>query len=170
MPITAGSSTSHITSSMSTQTATSSTTLTSDESTTQLDQVTLTGHRLTIFAIVQLSNGDIASAGYDKSILIWDSVSYQLKRNLTLPDSIQNLAAFSNGYLANTCFNYKSIWIWDPSTGVIKNNLNQHSNQIFSLLPLNADTLASSASDFKIIIWNIVTGSLIRTLKLVPIT
>jgi hypothetical protein len=76
------------TSATSASKTTTTTTTTTTESTTVTSalpwNITLTGHSNWILCIITLNNGDIASGSTDTSIIIWDSVTYSIKRVLTI--------------------------------------------------------------------------------------
>jgi WD40 repeat protein len=82
----------------------------------------LTGHSLTvrsltvrvpcISALLQLSNGDLWSGSYDKTIAIWDTVSYTKISKLTDHTTrIDSIVQMDNGQVASSSAN--EIIIWD---------------------------------------------------------
>ena len=93
---------------------------------------TLNGHTGSVFALEQLSNGDLASGSVDTTIKIWDSVSYALKATLSGHSNIvYALKLLSSGMMASGSADF-SILIWDTSTyGLIKNISN--SNVVYAL-------------------------------------
>jgi hypothetical protein len=114
--------------------STSSSTITTISSTTMSSRITipttsfwtsitLNGHTLDINAVVVLKNGDLASGDDSGRIIIWDSTTYQIKRNLTGHTSyVYCLAVLSNGDLVSGSYDY-TIKIWDIATGITKRTL-----------------------------------------------
>jgi WD40 repeat protein len=131
---------------------------------THLSHITLTGHTNSVYALVVLKNGDLASGGDDKSILIWDASTYQKKANLTGHTGlVWCLAVLSNGDLVSGSSDF-SIIIWDTLRQTLKRTLSSHASAVTRLAVLNNGYLASASLDSTIKIWDPNSGSLIRTL------
>jgi WD40 repeat protein len=116
-----------------------------------------------------LSNGDLVSSGSDKTILTWNTTTFELKLNITTDhkSEIFCLAAlpggdFTSGDLASGSFD-KTIKIWDTKLGVLLRTLTGHSHQIRSLAVLNSTRLASASYDQSIRLWNPNTGAFIAS-------
>ena len=64
---------------------------------------TIDAHDNYVFCVIQLSNGDVASCSLDKSIKIWDQVTYQLKKIVTdvdpHSDYVNCIIQLTNGML-----------------------------------------------------------------------
>jgi WD40 repeat protein len=126
--------------------------------------ITLTGHSDYVRCMIVLNNGDLASGSDDKTIIIWDSVTYSIKRVLNNhTNAVYSLALLPNDDLASGSLDW-TIKIWDPQSGILKMTLNGHSHRVISLAVLSDGSLASSSYDGTIKIWNITTGQLKRTL------
>jgi WD40 repeat protein len=99
----------------------STTATTASVSTTSFRKsIILYGHNALVTAVVVLKNGDLASADAVGTIIIWDSITYQIKKNLTdLNSWIFYLAVLQNGDLVSGSGtqNFK-IEIWDIVTGI----------------------------------------------------
>jgi WD40 repeat protein len=171
VPISFSSTSSTSTSNLSTSTNTvmpsttiKTTTTTSVPTTSFWSSLTLNGHTNDINAVVALKNGDLASADDDRRIIIWDSMTYQIKRNLTGHSNwILCLAVLLNGELASGSRD-SSIKVWDLVSGTLKRTLIGHYSYVYSLAVLNSGDLASASRDYTVNIWNAYTGILLRTL------
>jgi WD40 repeat protein len=126
--------------------------------------ITLNGHTSDINAVVVLKNGDLSSADDSGIIIIWDSITYQLKRNLTGHTGYTLcLTVLPNGDLVSGSTD-QTIKIWDIVTGTIKKTLTGYFNTIYSLAVINSGNLASATGDGLVTIRDPSSGSLIRTL------
>jgi WD40 repeat protein len=148
---------------MTTTTTTTTSSSTNAPTTSFWSSITLNGHKYAINAVVVLKNGDLASADDIARIIIWDSITYQIKRNLTgHTNYLICLAVLSNGDLVSDSGDY-TIRIWDVVTGITKRTLTGHTGIINCLSVLNTGNLASASDDFTIKMWDPSSGSMIRT-------
>lgn len=121
-----------------------------------------------VFIIIQLKNGNIASAG--KVIKIWDISTGQCSNILDdHTDTISSIVQLSNdNFLASASYD-GTIKIWDLSTGQCIRSLDDNHDRIkhwaLSVIQLNDGNLASTSSDKTIKIWDPFIGKCIRTLK-----
>lgn len=126
--------------------------------------ITLTGHSYWVSDIISLNNGDFASCG-DKSIIIWDSVFFSIKRVLNdHTDYVNSLALLANEDLVSGSADW-TIKIWDLQTGIPKRTLTGHTYSVRCLVSLSNDSLASGSDDKTIKIWNPSTGQLLKTIN-----
>jgi WD40 repeat protein len=78
-------------------------------------KATLTGHSNYVLSLAVLQIGDFASGSDDKTIKIWDSLTWSLKRTLTGHSNwVYSLAVLQKGDLASGSSD-KTIKIWDSS-------------------------------------------------------
>jgi WD40 repeat protein len=127
--------------------------------------ITLNGHNDWVLCVIVLNNGDLASGGKDKKIIIWDSVTYGIKRWLSGHNGdVSALASLSNDDLISGSAD-TTIKIWNPNFGSVKNTLIGHTGLIRSLALLNNNTLASGSLDQTIKIWDLRYGQLKSTIR-----
>ena len=114
--------------------------------------VTLTGHSHGIFYLIQLPNGNLASASADKSIKLWDTSSWQLIKTLTgHSDWIGRLAILKNDNLVSGSRD-KIIKIWDTSSGNEIETIDGGS-EIDSVIVTKSGLIISSLENGLIKIW-----------------
>jgi WD40 repeat protein len=134
-------------------------------STSPWNHITLTGHTDLVRCMIVLNNGDLASGSDDKTIIIWDSVTYSIKRVLNNhTNAVFSLALLPNDDLASGSED-NTTKIWDPQNGILKMTLRGHSGRVRCLAVLSDGSLASGSDDKTIKIWNTTTGQLKRTLN-----
>jgi hypothetical protein len=108
---------------MPSTTSTTTTTTTSVPTTSFWSSIILNGHTQDINAVVVLENGDLASGDNSGRIITWDSLTYQIKRNLTGHTYIVFcLAVLPNGDLVSGSQD-STIKIWDTVAGTTKRTL-----------------------------------------------
>jgi WD40 repeat protein len=84
--------------------------------------IILDGHSNKVNCIITLNNGDLASGSDDKSIIIWDSTTYNIKRLLKNHTYyVLSLAQLPNDDLASASGDY-TIKIWDPQSGILNDS------------------------------------------------
>jgi WD40 repeat protein len=142
------------------ETTTESTTVTS--TLPPWNDITLEGHSYWVNCIITLNNGDFASGSADRTIIIWDSVTFSIKRVLNNTSWVTALFQFSNDDLASASAD-QTIKIWDPQSGALKMTLANY--KPISLAILNDGSLASGNLDLTIKIWDPTTGQLKKTLN-----
>lgn len=148
----------------------------------------LTGHLDIIPAIAFTPDGKVLMSGSaDKAIAFWDVSTGRRISNLSQhSDTVLALAVSNDGqFLASSSF-YDPISLWDLSSGYQRHSLIGHTNRVDAIafrststastqddLPLlsslnKGDTggiLASGSGDLTIKLWNVETGTEIRTLE-----
>lgn len=107
----------------------------------------------------------LASGSWDKSVKIYDTSSFQLKKTFTEEDGYVYSVVFSpdGKYIANST-GKNSIHIRDSNTGNIIHILSGHTDTI-PTIKYNPDgsRLVSASSDGTVKIWNIQNGELLAT-------
>ena len=133
--------------------------------------LTLNHHTTGIKAVAFSHNNLLASAGFDKTIILWDAQLGTYIRTLkghTL--GVTSVAFCSKNGLASGSFDKTAI-VWDPETGNIKHTLKGHTGYVVavafspkSVQIFNLDrVLATGSYDHNIILWNPEDGSLLTT-------
>ena len=84
---------------------------------------TFANHTGSIKGVIQLQNGDIASASWDRTTKIW-STNGTIKLTLNeTPNRVNGLVQLRNGNLVTVSWG-KFIRLWNPYTGVLLNSMN----------------------------------------------
>ena len=98
----------------------------------------------------------MASGSRDKTILIWDTETGVIVKNITgHTNSIRALTVLQNGLLVSSARD-NTIKIWNPlNDWSLVQTLNGHSDSARALNVLQNGYLASGADDLKILIWKI---------------
>ena len=112
-----------------------------------------------------LSNRQLASGSYDKSIKIWNIDTGECILTLTgHSQEIHSLQLLANNQLASGSSDM-TIKIWDMNLGECIRTLIGHSGWIVSLELLPNNKIASGSGDSFIKIWNVDSGECIETLE-----
>ena len=115
---------------------------------------TLTGHTDGIFRIIELKNGQLASASYD-NIRIWDLSSHDAPTVLRgHTGRIKHIIELKNGQLASISYG-NTIRIWDLRNPDAPTILRGHTSWIYRIIELKNGQLASASSDNTIRIWDL---------------
>jgi WD40 repeat protein len=77
---------------------------------------------------------------------------------------VNDLAFISLGSLLASSSSDKAVCIWYLDTTTLKYTLKGHASAVFGINLITSDVLASGSFDFTIKMWNLASGSLIRTL------
>ena len=110
---------------------------------------TLVGHQ-SVRCIIELKNGNLASASDDETIKIWkNGTCIQTLKGHT--DVVMSLIELKNGHLAS-CGWDKTIKLWKD--GVCIQTLKGHNGCVRSVIELKNGNLASASNDKSIKIWN----------------
>ena len=130
-----------------------------------LNPKTLDGHTDSVWALVVLSNGQLASGSADNTIRIWvlaTSVCRLVLRGHT--DSVRALVVLSNGHLASGSAD-NTARIWNLVTGECEQVLRGHTGGIFAMVALSSGHLISGSEDNTIRIYDINTGECQKVLE-----
>lgn len=115
-------------------------------------------------AIAPLSNGWLASAGFDNCIQLQDVISGQsLKRFRNATSGSALIIALSKGLVAST--NGREIKIWNVFSNECIVILRGHQRSVSRITALSDKLLASASKDNTIKIWNFESGELIHTFE-----
>ncbi|MBD2610955.1 ribosome assembly protein 4 [Nostoc punctiforme FACHB-252] len=129
---------------------------------------TLEGHSDRVNSVAYSPNGQqLASAGDDNTIKIWDVSSGQLLKTLKgHSDRVFSVAYSPNGQQLASASVDNTIKIWDVSSGKLLKFLKGHSKGVTSVAySPNGQQLASASVDKTIKIWDVSSGKLLKSLK-----
>lgn len=119
-------------------------------------KATLMGHTNTIYVMIQIDHTTIASGGVDKTIKLWDTLTYRHKARLPENDEwVRTLITFNSAFIVSGSNAF--IHIWDINTFGYQRKLVIHSKPVSGLVEINNETLASCSFDGLIIIWDMVS-------------
>lgn len=113
---------------------------------------TLTGHTKWIKCLTQLSNGDIVSGSDDKLIKIWRN-NQCIKTLQDHSDSVRTLCQINKKLFASGSFD-NSIIIWESNKYKQIQQLEGHTQNVISIIPLSDGKIASCSNDTTIKIWS----------------
>lgn len=113
----------------------------------------LKGHTAEISVLFQLTNGDIASGSWDKTLRIWDKKTGICKHELKGHGHYISCAAeLPTGDIISACVD-GSLRIWDRQTGRCQSILEGHHSQVEKLLVLPNGNVISTDINLRLIIW-----------------
>jgi len=112
-------------------------------------------------SLVFLNNENLASASYDRTIIIWQKInetSFKLGKTLTQHAfDVYSLSVLPNKMFASSSED-KTIRIWDQNSYECVYVLKGHTRGVNSLAVLQNEYLISISSDKTIIVWNILNS------------
>lgn len=118
---------------------------------------TLNGHSNSIYCLIELSSGKIASCSSDTKIIIWNNTNYSIDYILQgHTQRVNCLVETPSGKLISTSADY-TIKIWNLLTQQVEHTLNHHNGNVSSCALLPGNRLASSSWDATLIVWNLST-------------
>jgi hypothetical protein len=123
--------------------------------------ITLSGHRLDVYSVIQLSDGRLASGSMDHTVKIWNVINGTCERTLSGP--VCYVIQLADGRLASG--SYHTVKIWNVTNGTCERTLSGHSSFVRSVIQLADGRLASGSDDKTVKIWNVATGTCERTLS-----
>ena len=140
----------------------------------QGSDLTLYGHRGTHYrsgavrsVSVRPDGQQIASAGGDNRIILWDSLTGAIAATLKHGDGyVYSLAFAPDGRRLLSCGSDKNITLWDTQTGKVLKVLRGHRDHV-TCIAISPDSLrvVSGSSDSTVRLWNLETGEEIRRLE-----
>lgn len=125
---------------------------------------TLTGHNFCITTIIQLSDGRLASGGYDATIKLWNISTFKCEVSIRAHNYlITSLIQLQNSHLASCGYDC-TIKLWDINTNCCIVTLRGHKSNVYSLIQLLDGRLVSgSKNDF--IVWDANNFTQIKTIQ-----
>ena len=125
----------------------------------------LTGGTQKVWGMTLLSNGNLVSGCFKNfSISVWDlNQNNPLLRTFKTSENPFCLYALPNDDIVSGFDNQHNIVIRDVKSGIIKQVLVGHSNQVSKVEILNNGHLASSSIDGTVKIWDLVNGQMVQS-------
>jgi WD40 repeat protein len=126
-----------------------------------VEQTTLHGHKGSILALSFGPGEQLASAGQDGHIRIWDLPSGQELLDLKGQNNpVTGVSYSANGHRIASSGQDGVIRVWDADTGVLAEELQGHVGEALSLAfsPQN-DVLVSGGQDRSVRVWDVATKS-----------
>ncbi len=101
----------------------------------------------------------LASAGYDKQIILWSLPEGEQIRKLNPPGAVLALAVSPDGKYLASGGKDKDITLWDAQSGELLNTLKGHKKQISGLaFSPDGESLASTSYDNTVRLWQVNNG------------
>lgn len=113
-------------------------------------------------------NGLLISASYNE-IKIWDIEKRKVKTLLGHKDNVNVLATWPDKELFVSGSEDQTIKVWDISSGRLIRTIGEHGSAVDRLLALRNGTLLSCTFKGAVTIWNVETGTPIKTLPKVTL-
>jgi WD40 repeat protein len=118
-------------------------------------------HSSGVYAMEWLDKDTIASAGYyDQTIKIWSISSGQTNRTINLNGNVYvwSLKLLNNN-IHFAAGSYPNINTYNINDGSLVSSLQGHASDVYDLVQISADLLASASGDTTVRIWNLTTNT-----------
>jgi WD40 repeat protein len=121
---------------------------------------TYSQHTSRVYALEWLDNDTLSSAGYsDKTIKLWSPTSGQTKRTIQTNQNVWSLKLLNTNIHLAAGLGNGDINIYNINDGNLVSSLVYgHSFNVYDLVQISDDLLASSSGDQTVRIWNLTTN------------
>jgi WD40 repeat protein len=109
----------------------------------------------------------VVAAGYDGTLIVWDTATAAERRRLTGHTSwVRRCAVSADGtFIVSASFD-RRLRVWDAATGEVRQILLGHTDGVTDCaITPDSRFVVSSSLDETIRIWDVATGALVRTLS-----
>ncbi len=122
------------------------------------------GYPVSALALVDNTNGYMASGAGDTKVIIWDVPNYSVKYTLTGHTSDVNCLRFwsASNYLASGSFD-ATVRLWDTTTGTFVRSFAASSVVVYGFDFLSSSTLAIGSIDTTIKTYEVASGTSVLT-------
>jgi WD40 repeat protein len=118
-----------------------------------------TGHSNFVWGLEWISEEMIASGSQDSIIKIWSIKTAQTNRTINAGSGVFSLKLLSNGFSLASGLGNGKIRIFNLNDENKIMTLVGHTNNVFDLVEISSDLMASSGYDKNVFIWNLTTNS-----------
>jgi len=106
-----------------------------------------------------LDNDTLASAGWDRTIKLWSPTTGQTKRTIQTNEWVYSLKLLNTNIHLAAGLRYGDINIYNINDGTLVSSLQGHTSDVYDLVQISADLLASSSYDKTVRVWNLTTNT-----------
>ena len=113
-----------------------------------------------VYSLVQMKNGDLVCGCLNHKIIVWNTIDWSFKSNITgHQGAVNSLAVLQNGYLVSGSSD-RTIKIWNHTNQSLIRTLNGHTGNVRRVIILRNGDIVSGSEDKKAIIWDSNTGAI----------
>jgi WD40 repeat protein len=122
---------------------------------------TYSQHSSNVLALEWLDTDTLASAGFShKTIKLWSMATGQTKRTIQTNQRVNSLKLLNTNIHVAAGLGYPGdINIYNINDGNLVSTLKGHTSDVWDLVQISAETLASSSWDQTVRIWNLTTNT-----------